>query len=187
MTIGRLIAVASLASALGTFSTSARACIPPAPLTPLPAEAEALFQARTKTYFQAIGDEERRTFQIGLGQRAKSYFLGVVTASQGVDLGRGTAGRMVSVRPLKALRGALPEAPFTLRDTAMTSCGPVGGGPATTALLGEYVVVFRDVSLGGGVGIEDFGLRAQDARAPFLLGALNDFAREQRDSARKTQ
>jgi hypothetical protein len=181
----RFLACLALASP-GALSTAANACIPPAPLVPLPAETATLFQARSINYHQALNDEERRAFQIGLSERSQSYFLGVVTASQALDLQDGVKGRMVSVRPLKNLRGALPDTRFTLRDRGLTSCGLFGGGSATRAVAGEYVIVFRAVAFSGLQGTADYGLRAQDARAPYLLAALNEFALEQRDSARKT-
>jgi hypothetical protein len=171
---------AGLACSLAAMPSIADACTLPPPTVRLPAESEALFEARSKATLEAIKDEDRRSFQVSLREKSLGSFIGIVERRDQVTIEDGV-GSMVSVRPIKKLTGTLPSGPFVLRDKRLTTCGTVGGGTATSGLVGEYVIVFREMPFAS--GREDFGIRAQEARDPFLLQALTEFAQEARDDA----
>ncbi len=154
----------------------AAACIFPPPPPRLPHESQPLYDARLKSTASAQGDEERRNFQIALRTQSAGSFIGIVERRTAIRMEAKLPGFAVVVRPLKTLSGAAPTSAIELRDQRLTSCGVEGGGTATRAVVGEYVIVFRDMSFGGQPPRQNYGLRAQELRDTTLIDALTTFA-----------
>jgi hypothetical protein len=170
-----LLAAMACAVASPTF-----ACIPPPPPPRFPDETDKAYQERVDASVSAQNDEERRSYQIRLLEEAKAVFIGVASDSREIDLGGGSSGHEVTIRAAGALKGALPDQPAVLRDVLSTDCGYVGGGSATFAKAGDYVIVFQGIDDGLQGGTGNVGIFASEARAPDLLKALVDFANRSR-------
>jgi hypothetical protein len=169
-----------LATVICAAAWPAFACIPPPPPPRFPDETDKAYQERVDASVSAQNDEERRSYQIRLLEQAKAVFIGVASDSREIDLGGGSTGHEVTIRAAGALKGALPDQPILLRDVLSTDCGYVGGGSATFAKAGDYVIVFQGIDDGMQGGTGNVGIFASEARTPDLLKALVDFANRSR-------
>ncbi|QDP20223.1 hypothetical protein [Sphingomonas xanthus] len=157
------------------LSQAADACIPPPPPIRLPDESPEAFKVRSTALLDALSDEERRSYQAALYDRSDRIFLGVVANSEAIDAA-GTPGHRVTVRPIASLKGGHPTEPLVLADRYLTSCGKAGGGSATSARTGDYVLVLEgDLFRQGPQG---FGFQLNDLREPRLLAGLETIARQ---------
>ena len=165
-------------AAVAALPAPAVACPPPLLPPQLPGETDKAYQDRSSEMLGAQTYEGRRSSQIAYGEHAKATFLGVVTDSHEIDLDGGTKGHEVTVRPVRAIKGELPSSPAILRDGYITECGNVGGGTATGAAAGDYVIVFQGVDTGWTPSTGNYGILASEARDPFLVKSLFDFTTE---------
>lgn len=146
------------------------ACVPPPPLVLLPGESPKAFRERDEARLLAETTEQRRLVQSNLLEQSKAAFVGVVTQSHDFPIDR-VKGHEVTVRPLQAIKGALPDQPVILRDSTFTDCGMAGGGSATSAQPGDYVIVFAGLAPNQLQG-PNLGIMAKESQLPELLGAL---------------
>jgi hypothetical protein len=140
----------------------------------LPGESQQAYQQRQDAAFAAETSEERRLTQTALLADSRSVFVGVVTQTQPIDVG-GVKGHQVTVRPLQSIKGDLPAQPAVVRDVVFTDCGMGGGGSATSAAPGDYVIVFAGLSPNDMRGT-NVGIVAKEAQLPDLIGALAHYA-----------
>ena len=159
---------ASIFAGLAVCSVPATACILPAPIAPLPHESQQAFHERQKASLAAIEYDSRRSAQIGFLDQSTAVFIGTIATSRdiSVDVAK---GHEVAIRPLSPIKGSLPDQSVRLRDTVFTGCGLSGGGSATSAQPGDYVIVFEP---------QNVGIEAKDAVLPDLLTALAIYARD---------
>ena len=109
--------------------------------------------------------------------QAKAVFVGTVSQSRQIPIPwvKGVNGHEVAVRPLQAIKAALPSQLVTVRDIAFTDCATMtGGGSATTANQGDYVIVFAGLPTNAFQGA-NVGILAKEAQLPELLAALSKF------------
>ena len=151
-------------------SSAALACVPPPPIVQLPGESIQAYHERVDAAFAAELFEQRRVVQSNLLAQANAVFIGVVADSREIDVSA-VKGHEVSVRPVYAIKGDLPKQPVTLRDTVFTDCGMSGGGSATSAQAGDYVIVFAGVPTSAFQGT-NVGILAKESGLSELRGAL---------------
>ena len=144
------------AAALLATASPAMACIGPAPTIRLSGESEAAFLARGQAFAAAERDEDRRAFQVRLFDKASRVSLARVTASTklpGVLSDGLSPGFRVEVQPVALFKGpALNGRPVALQDAGMSTCGRYGGGTATAAAPGSYILLFEDANPQGPTG-----------------------------------
>lgn len=160
----------------------ALACIGPAPTIQLSGEAEAAFRARSQAFSQAERDEDRRAAQTRLYDTASRVSLARVLTSErlpGVLSGGISQGSRVEVQPMAYFKGSASKpGRVVLQDAGMTTCGPYGGGTATSAAPGSYVLLFEDVSPEGPTG--HFGLLLTELREPRVLDRFSEVVQKAR-------
>lgn len=163
---------------LGLFailaSSSALACAPPPPIVQLPGESAQAYHERIDAAFAAELFEERRSMQSNLLSQSSATFIGVVADSREIPVGA-VKGHEVAVRPVYGIKGDLPKSATTLRDTVFTTCGMSGGGSATSAQPGDYVIVFAGIPTSPLQGA-NVGIVAREAELQDLRGALAHYA-----------
>jgi hypothetical protein len=148
------------------------ACPPPLAPPRLPGEPDKAYEERSSANIGAQTAEGQRAYQVQLGEQAERIFIGTVQASREIDLADGSKGHEVDVRPVRALKGVLPKKAATLRDGAVTECGNLGGGSATGAAPGDYVIVFEGVDTGFVPNTGKVGIFVSEARDPLLIKSL---------------
>ena len=159
----------------------ADACIGPPPPIQLPGESDEAYKIRTQAVYRALGDEGRRRFQVTLYDKSNRIRLAMVEHSSAVDA-MGSPGRQVVVEPVATFKGEEQPIPVTLTDLYWTSCGMAGGGPATAAQRGEFIILFEG-DLFEGRATDRYGIKMEDLREPRLLEAVNAFALAARERA----
>lgn len=150
------------------------ACIFPAPMAKLPGESQQAFEERGRALSAAENYETQRLTQTNLLAEARTVFVGVVTATRWIPVDA-VKGHEITVRPLEAIKGDLPGQPLTVRDTVFTDCGIAGGGSATSAEPGDYVIIFAELPTAPLRG-DNVGILAKEAVLPDLYGALAHYA-----------
>ncbi len=169
----RLVALALI---LLSLPNSALACLPPQPPPQLPGETDKAYEERGDENAQAQFIEDRRTAQIYVQERAKASFIGIVSDRH--EIGHGEVGYEVRVRPVRTLKGPLPDAPVPLREVNARRCSGLDGRSITSAVPGDYLIIFQGVDTGPPDGIVDVGIFASEARDPFVLKTLLDLGSE---------
>jgi hypothetical protein len=140
----------------------------------LPGESPKAYHDRVEAAFAAELFEERRLMQSNLLAQSTATFIGVVADSREIAVGE-VKGHEVSVRPVYAIKGDLPNQSVTLRDTVFTDCGMSGGGSATSSSPGDYVIVFTGLPEGPLRGA-NVGIVAKESQLPELRNALAHYA-----------
>lgn len=173
-------------AALLALASPANACIPPAPTIRLSGESEAAFLARSQAFAAAEMDEDRRAVQVRLYDQASRVSLARVTASTQLPdvLSDGLSpGFRVEVQPVAVFKGpALDGRPFALQDAGMSTCGRYGGGSATAAKPGSYILLFENANPQGPTGHQ--GLLLAELREPRVLERFSAVVRQARAAAR---
>ena len=140
----------------------------------LPGESQHAFEERSRAVYAAQNYETQRLVQSELLNQSKAVIVGVVTASRLIPVDSVKGGE-ITVRPLEAIKGNLPGQPLTVRDTVFTDCGVGGGGSATNAEPGDYVIVFAGLPTDPPRG-ENWAILAKEAVLPDLYNAVAHYA-----------
>jgi len=166
--------IARFAAAGALMASAASACLPPEPMPRLPNESDQAYDARNGELTSVEDAEGRRFHQVSLYEQAKAVFIGVVTDSKEITLADSGSGHEVTVRPAFPIKGELPEQPAIIRDKMNSDCGYLGGGSATSAVVGTYVLLFQGVPEYEGV-TGNVGFFAGEARVPEIIKAFRSF------------
>ena len=140
----------------------------------LPGESQHAFQERSRAVYAAQNYETQRLVQSELLNQSKAVIVGVVTASRLIPVDA-MKGHEITVRPLEAVKGDLPPQPVIVRDTVWSDCGMSGGGPATSAEPGDYVIVFGGLPAETPRG-ENWAILAKEAVLADLYNAVAHYA-----------
>ncbi len=166
--------MAKIAAVNLMMATAASACLPPEPMPRLPKESDEAFEARNKELTSAEDAEGARSAQMTLFAEANSVSIGVVKDSKEITLADLSTGYEATVGPLFPIKGDMPRQAVTIRDNMHTDCGNFGGGSATSAAVGSYVLLFQ--------GVPDYkaatgsvGYYPGEARVPEIIKAFRHF------------
>ena len=173
--------VLALSLALAICPGAALACIPPAPPIRLSDESEGDYLERRNAFNQAVLYGERRAAQERLYDQASRVSLARVIKSDRLllMLADGSPARRIGVQPVAVFKGTPVKGETAiLEDAGMTSCGRYGGGNATVAEPGDYVVLFEDANPSGPTG--HYGLLLTELVDPRILSRFNAVVREAR-------
>jgi hypothetical protein len=168
------------------LATEAQACTPPPPPLQLRGEPDRDFVARASAFNEARRDEDGRRQQVGWFDAATTVSLARITSahrlpqvlSDGLSL-----TRRVEAVPLATFKGdILPGRTVAMQDVVATTCGIFGGGTATAAQPGDYVVTFENVQPDGTGHV---GLLLRDLREPRILERFDEVVQRARSVARR--
>jgi hypothetical protein len=172
---GAVLRRALFFGSLALIAAPGLACPPPPP-PPAQNEGES-----TDAYYQrlaAINAEGLRRYdarmlaaQLGDWERASQVAIARVTRSVVVMGGPYGGMRRVDLEPVSTLKGSPIKRSFRIADTGMTDCGAYGGGDATTAKVGDKVIVYFGPGRPGQKTMID-AVGAERLRDPRLLAAL---------------
>jgi hypothetical protein len=173
------------AAALLVTASPATACIGPAPTIRLSGESDEEYKRRGAAFARAEDDEMRRALQSALFDRATRVSLAQVTSATTVPgvLSDGLSPiRRVEAVPLALFKGtALNGRPIAVQDKTMTTCGPAGGGTATMAKPGDYVLLFEGAKPDGPTG--HHGILLEELREPRILARFSEVVQGARRAA----
>lgn len=164
-------------------ATPALACVPPPPPLQLSGESRQAYADRSKAFVEALSNEDQRARQVRLYGAASRVSLARVINSTPLPgtLDDGQPRRRVDVQPVAAFKGPAPSGrAIRLEDAGMTTCGRYGGGSATAAKPGDYVLLFEGVDTGG--LSRNLGLLLNELREPRILERFNEVIQQARSA-----
>lgn len=153
----------------------AAACTLFPPFLRLPGEQDDAYILRAASLEAALYDEERRSWQQHLYDRAERVFFAKVVDNQEVSAG-GIPERRISVRPVRALKGELPTTTVHMRENRHASCQIIVGGVRRSAKAGDYTIVYDGSRLNPGDPPMTREISIHEVRDPRLIQGLRDWA-----------
>ncbi|MDQ3080477.1 MAG: hypothetical protein M3R03_10840 [Pseudomonadota bacterium] len=145
-----------------------------APFLRLPDEQEEAYKLRASSVEAALYDEERRSWQQGLYDRAERVFFAKVLDNRELST-RAVPELRITVQPVRAVKGELPTTTVNVQENRHASCQIIVGGVRRSAKAGDYTIVFDGTRLNAGDLPTTREISIHEARDPRLIQALRDW------------
>jgi hypothetical protein len=158
--------------AIACWPVLGSACVYPPPSPQRANETDAQYKARTGSEFEAyLSASSKETEASYFGQADRIFFARIIRSEE-INVGGSPYARRIVVKPLQAIKGALPSRPLILKDRELTSCGLGGDGPATWGGVGHVAIVFEGVQNEGmEYRSQRYAVLASEASEPKLVKA----------------
>jgi hypothetical protein len=143
-------------------------------LPPLPGEPAEANRARNDRLYESLSVIGHYEAQKDAFKKAARIYLARVLQRE--SLSPGTPLFSIRVEPVHEIKGKAPPPGARLSDVGYNSCGRWGGGEATNALAGEWVIVFEGLPKGERNPQGVYSIRADDALISGLLEQVEKFS-----------
>jgi hypothetical protein len=134
-----------LATGLLFAPSVAAACLYPPPAPREAGETENQYSARSKLELDRFLLEIAREREASYLDEAENVHFARVVRSEKIMVDGSPLARRAVLNPVQSVKGRLPNRRVSIKDRELTSCGLSGDGPATTATVGQMIVVYDGV------------------------------------------